>query len=167
MDLISIRWISEVTNVFLFYMRFSKMNLTWTHKYATHPGKFKRIRVLSGPFGKSTFILITRDPSLLIPNPTCVRGTRRSFGPEPARVSGRVSGFRIQVDPWRPLVQTLAPDESLLRRLGSKWRHFLKMATAILRSFGFTFLQWKEAETRRPSFFTVYGLHTVDKTSVS
>ncbi len=28
MDLISIRWISEVTNVFLFYVRFSKMNLT-------------------------------------------------------------------------------------------------------------------------------------------
>ncbi len=68
-----------------------------------HPGKFKIIRVLSGPFGKSTFILITQDPSLLIPNPTRVRGTRRSFGPEPARVSGRVSGFRIQVDPWRPL----------------------------------------------------------------
>ncbi len=28
MDLISIRWISEVTNMFLFYVRFSKMNLT-------------------------------------------------------------------------------------------------------------------------------------------
>ncbi len=49
---------------------------------------------------------------------------------------------------------------TLLRRLwlqtnlycadsGSKWRHLLKMAAAILRRIRFTFL---EAETRRPSF---------------
>ncbi len=58
------------------------MNFTWTH-----------IRWSWKEFGfiyKSTFILITRDPRLLIPNPT-----RRSFGPEPARV-----------DPWRPLLTT-------------------------------------------------------------
>ncbi len=33
-------------------------------------------------------ILITRDPRLLIPNLTRVRGTRRSFRPGPTRVSG-------------------------------------------------------------------------------
>ncbi len=38
-------------------------------------------------------------PRPLIRNPTHVRGTRLSFGPEPARVLGRTLGFRIQVDP--------------------------------------------------------------------
>ncbi len=65
-----------------------------------YPGKFKRIRVLSGPFGKSTFILITRDPSLLI------RPVSEALVEvlDPNLVGSRVSGFRIQVDPWRPLV---------------------------------------------------------------
>lgn len=48
---------------------------------------FKRIRVASGPFGKSTFFLNYPRPQASILNPTRVRGTRRSFGPQPARVS--------------------------------------------------------------------------------
>ncbi len=34
-----------------------------------------------------------------MPNPTCVRATHRSFGPEPARVPSQVLSFQIQVDP--------------------------------------------------------------------
>ncbi len=41
---------------------------------------------------------------------------------------------------------------------GSKLSNLLKMAAAILICFGFNFLQWKEVETRRPSFFTVYDI---------
>lgn len=41
---------------------------------------FRRIRVYSGPFGKSIFILnYTR---LLISDPTSCQGTSQSFGPE-------------------------------------------------------------------------------------
>ncbi len=63
-----------------------------------HLGYFKRIQVLSGPFEKK-HIHFKLPPRPLIRNPTHVRGTRLSFGPEPARVLGRTLGFRIQVDP--------------------------------------------------------------------
>ncbi len=82
MDLISIRWIAEVINMFFFPQNELNMN--------TQVGDASRkVEKNSGPFGKNMYF---NDPRLLIPNPTRVRGTRRSLGP--VQVSGQT-----QVDP--------------------------------------------------------------------
>ncbi len=93
--------------MFCFLHAFLKNELNMNAQVGYTSGKVEKNSGLIGSIWEKHIYL--NYPRLLIPNPTRVRGTRRSFGPKPARVSGWISGLRIQVDPWRPLPWTTKP----------------------------------------------------------